>query len=256
MRTAGSGVGPGSGRHLRPPARVLVTRSGPSELARRYTGESHHVAPPECLPAPAVPPLARCDRTSPRAGIRLRWWHSAAARRTWGGRAPRGRRSAAPPRTPGPGPARGWRRRLRPAARPAPGSARPPGARTTGREGGPRPGRPGPRARRRRPARHGVARAADGRDVAPGVKESDAWTPVESPWTLPSGLPGCTCACVLPGSRSTSWSAARVRASPTSWIDAFRRPRVRRPRPARSPVQHGSLRMAYMSMCSIWIWTN
>ena len=45
------------------------------------------------------------------------------------------------------------------------------------------------------------------------LAESQAWTPMPSPWTLPAGLASLT-ALGRPLSRSTSWLAASDRASP------------------------------------------
>ena len=46
------------------------------------------------------------------------------------------------------------------------------------------------------------------------LAESQAWTPIESPWTLPTGLLGWALAAVRPASRRTSWLAASEIASP------------------------------------------
>jgi hypothetical protein len=43
-----------------------------------------------------------------------------------------------------------------------------------------------------------------------------AWTPIESPWTLPGGLPGEAQRSGRPASRRTSWFAAKAIASPMS----------------------------------------
>ena len=43
-----------------------------------------------------------------------------------------------------------------------------------------------------------------------------AWTPIESPWTLPGGLPGEAQRSGRPASRRTSWFAASAIASPMS----------------------------------------
>src|SRR3954453_20627888 len=42
-----------------------------------------------------------------------------------------------------------------------------------------------------------------------------AWTPIESPWTLPGGLPGEDQRSGRPASRWTTWFAASATASPT-----------------------------------------
>ena len=46
--------------------------------------------------------------------------------------------------------------------------------------------------------------------------ESQAWTPMLSPWTLPGGLPIDSSLGLRPRSRSTSWFAASEMASPTA----------------------------------------
>ena len=46
------------------------------------------------------------------------------------------------------------------------------------------------------------------------LAESQAWTPIESPWTLPTGLPGWASRAVRPASRRMSWLAASEIASP------------------------------------------
>ena len=48
------------------------------------------------------------------------------------------------------------------------------------------------------------------------LAESQAWTPMESPWTLPTGLLGDLLPAARPWSRSTSWLAASEIASPTA----------------------------------------
>ena len=48
------------------------------------------------------------------------------------------------------------------------------------------------------------------------LAESQAWTPIESPWQLPIGLLGWACDFGRPSSRRTSWLAASDVASPTA----------------------------------------